>query len=185
MPDSTNLNTSGETVAELAFKQKVSGDCVDDRTMMELVRRLEATFTQTVTSDIWPGATPPEDKSLIWWPKDPTSGTRIGQPKIYDAVLKEWVPLTGSLTAPTALRARRNGQNAVAAGDSVVNLDFDSLETTNYFPSITLMSPSTPGNMANTAFTVISRSNAQCVVAFFGIPAAGATALWTMEANSL
>lgn len=181
----SNSNTSGATVATLDFKPAVPGDVIGDKQMREIVRRLQVTNEGRSDSDIFPGTTAPSDLTLIWWPTDPTSGTRIGKPKTYDSELGQWVEL-GQGTERQFNRFV-TGIKGVSAGNSTVNFDFNGWQTKNYHISLTptIINGdtvlSTPADLNNFHWVVSNKANDQFTVMFYAVPAGGLNIQWKVE----
>lgn len=179
-----NSNTSGATVAALTFKPRTEGDKLTDDILQELQRRAEISVELQRASDIVGTAQPPTDKTKIWWPIDPTTGARIGKPKVWDATTEQWVPFGSSGVVEVPQRKRRNGIVQFANAGSVFNVDFLDIQTTNYMVTLTPFafvdgaSVSPPANMDNFAYVITSRSNAQFTVQVFAGPAGGFSFLW-------
>lgn len=110
----SNSNTAGSTVAKVAFGGKPQ--CLSQAARDELQRDIIVTVPNAQDSDIWSDVTEPTDKTLIWWPKDPTSGVRIGKPRTYDVASAKWVELGA---APVLkLPERRFGTDTAGAAVS-------------------------------------------------------------------
>lgn len=180
----SNSGTSGANVATVTFAPKAEGDCLANVTLEEVVRRLQVTFEGRLTSDIWSDATEPTDHALIWWPKDPITGARIGQPKSYNVDTGTWIPLGNAPNSGFKARKRANGVVALAAGASSVNVDFTSIGTDAYHITLTpqTLAGSTwnpaPANMNNFGLIVTNRAVGQFTVAAFAVPTGGISVAW-------
>lgn len=182
----SDSNTSGDNVAVREWTgtpKHVSQPARD-----EILRDFQISWERkTADSDIWSGTTEPTDKTKIWWPKDPVSGTRIGQPKYYDTATGTWVAL-GTDSGAAQARKRANGEKAVVAGASIVSISFDGIASDNYKVTIT---PSTkqedgtygpsPANMNNFGWCIVAMATGQFQVQLFAVPTGGLTLLWEVE----
>lgn len=177
-------NTNGDNFATTKATPKTGSDCISDERMAEIARRLQITIPVQKDSDIWSGAEPPEDKSLLWWPLDPTNGTRIGDvPKKWDAATGMWID-TGK-TTPTTKIETRFGRDTVAA-DATKVVTFAAMPG-EYFVTITITSRigttfSAPAaNMDNFDWEITNQAADTFSITFFAVPAGGVGFDWKVE----
>lgn len=180
----SNSNTAGKNVATVETEQKRESDCISDALMQEIARRLKVTWENSTEGDIIGTTEPPADKTKIWWPRDATTGTRIGQPKVWDAPTEAWVAL-GNVTLPSqAKRRRKNGLQFVAAGAGPAVFTFESVGTDNY--QIYLAPTRKVGgtwlaasaNMTGFGWQVLAQTETSFTVHFFAVPTDGFGILW-------
>lgn len=176
-------NTSGATVAILDFIRSVPGDLIGDKQFAEICRRLQATIEGQADSDIWGETAEPTDRTLVWWPKDPTSGSRIGQPKVYSYESNAWVPVGSELKFPEK-RERREGTATLNAGTFTVNISFDGWGSDKYFVQIAPLAKKdggwipAPANMNNFAWIVTNQAVNQFTLTFYNVPSGGIDVHW-------
>lgn len=181
----SNSNTSGNTVGTVTFGGKP--ECVSAAARAELQRDMIVTVKQDGTSDIWDKTTPPDDKTLIWWPKDPTSGVRLGQPRTYNAATGEWVEQ--GATPPYVPPEKRFGNDTVAAAVS----QSKEITITPAMPEddfIFYVIPTTQvgttfnpasANMDNFGWEIIARVKNKVTLQFFNVPSGGLGFDWKAE----
>lgn len=86
----TNTNTSGETNVAHDIKKKTGSDCLDDKTMEEIARRLVSFVESDEVGDVVFSPEPPNSKTKIWIETDAT-GSIIGTVKRFDSSTGQWV----------------------------------------------------------------------------------------------
>lgn len=183
----SNSNTAGKNVATVEPAKKLESDCVSDLLMQEIARRLKITFEYAAEGDIVGTVEAPADKTKIWWPRDVTTGTRIGQPKVWDAPTETWVPL-GNVTLPTQpKRRRKNGLQFVAAGAGAAVFTFESVGTNDYQIYLT-PTRNVAGtwlaaslNMTGFGWQVLAQTETSFTVHFFAVPADGLGIQWEIQ----
>lgn len=177
--------------ASITSKLKGESDCVSDKVMAEIARRLSISVaSESLTSDIWSEATEPANKSLIWWPIDPLTKARIGVPKAYDATTSTWVPLGGIAVPKSYLpRKRRNGASTMVAGSGTLNATFEDVGTKEYFVKFNATTETArysgtfnaaPAAMNNFAIILTSRSATSFTAQVYNVPTGGATIEWEL-----
>lgn len=186
----SNGNTSGTNNVILDAIPKSGADCISDANMQEIARRISARVENRTDSDIWGGTTAPEDKTLLWWPKDTTTGVRLGQPKVWDAATETWIPL-GTVTLPAyPKRTRRNGLEFVPAGASDKVFTFESMGTEDYMIYLSMTRKvggswlAASANMTGFGWQIIGMSATTFTVHFFAVPTDGFGVMWEIQANT-
>lgn len=71
------------------FTPKAASDCLSDKQMKEIVRRM-LIFFRTPTPQIVRSSTPPSDKTKLWLPLDDKTGEANGSLKVYSAETGAW-----------------------------------------------------------------------------------------------
>lgn len=182
----SNSNTSAATVGTLAFTGKPQ--CVSQAARDELQR--DAIITIPASSgeaDIWPGTQPPDDKTLIWWAKDPTSGVRIGKPKTWDASTNQWVELGQPQVVKLPERRFGNDSVAAAASQSKEIEITPAMPIDDFFFAITITTQigttynAASANMDDFGYQVIGKAKDKVTVEFFGVPTGGLGFDWKAE----
>lgn len=179
------------STASITTKPKGASDCVSDKTLAEIARRLSIEVpSESSTSDIWSEATEPANKSLIWWPIDPLTKARIGVPKAYDVTTSTWVPLGGIAVPKSYLpRERRNGASTMLAGSGALNASFEDVGTKEYFVKFNVTTETVryggtfnaaPANMNNFGIILTSRTATSFTAQVYNVPTGGATIEWEL-----
>jgi hypothetical protein len=182
-----NSNTSGQNVATLEWSGTPIS--VSLKARQEIARDLHVTLENQQTSDIWDQATEPTDKTLIWWPKDPTSGARIGRPKTYNAATGQWEELGKSDELPPK-RMRATGEQQIGAGtsqDVTINFGFEMPTEEGYEIRILPQAKvdglyvSAPANMNTFAWIITGQTQRAFSFQIYNVPTGGITVRWTVE----
>lgn len=87
---SNTTNTSGETNVQFDYTKKAASDCVSDKNMGEIARRLQGFLVSKTTGDVIFSQNPPNDKLKLWVEIDST-GAIVGTVKRYDSATGQWV----------------------------------------------------------------------------------------------
>lgn len=188
----SNGNTAGANNVVIDAVEKTGEDCISNAHMQEIARRLNARVENRTDSDIWGGTEAPEDKTLLWWPKDSTTGVRLGQPKVWDAATEAWIAL-GSVTLPAyPKRAFRAGLEFVPAGVTVEKeFVFETIGTLDYGIRLTMTRKvggtflAAPANMNNFGAVVIDQTVTTFKVKFYNVPTDGLGVMWEIQGNAL
>lgn len=91
-----------------------TGDCISDRMMSEMLRRLSASVQETSTpGDAVVSRTPPTDTSKIWYPAD-ENGFPVGTAYKFDPIQGQWI---STAVVPQPPPCRSNDE------DSIIELD--------------------------------------------------------------
>jgi hypothetical protein len=126
------MNTSGANIATVEIKAFAEGDRIPLALREELKRIIEVSFQGREDNDIVSTLTPPVDLTKIWWPINPTTGARQGNPQIWSYSTSEWVDFGTNGVPVFKYRQRRNGRYQLPAGDGTAIVQFDSVETDKY-----------------------------------------------------
>lgn len=86
----TNTNTSGEASVAFDFVRKGGSDCVSDKNMAEIIRRLVGSVKSDETGAVVFSVNPPNDKKKIWV-RTSAAGGIIGTIKRFDSASGQWV----------------------------------------------------------------------------------------------
>lgn len=85
-------NTRSDEIVDVSFTPAVAGDCISDKWMRELERRMTLKVQATSNpGDAIISRTPPEDTTRVWYPAD-INGYPIGVAYVYDPLQGQWVP---------------------------------------------------------------------------------------------
>jgi len=87
---STNTNTSGEGNVGFDFTLKNGSDCISDKNMSEIARRIQGFVQSDETGDVVFSKDPPNDTRKIWIETSNT-GAIIGTIKRYNTATSVWV----------------------------------------------------------------------------------------------
>lgn len=179
--------TSGDLVGQIGFADATAGDAISNELAREIIRRLRVFVPSPKgsTSDIWDGQQPPEDKSIYWWPKDPVTGARLGQPRKYDEESDQWIEQTGEVNqVQTPTRKRRNGYRQFPSGGSHVNLEYDDMGTTNLMVTITWVSLvdgeylADPTDFEELRYCITGIGSTSVSIKVGGVPVSGIGMIW-------
>lgn len=140
----TTTNTSGETNVQNDYTKKRPGvDCLSDKVMSEIARRLQSFVVTDESGDVVFTPNPPNTKTKLWVQTDIT-GAIVGTVKRYDSNTGEWVDDHTVLPdIPENLIPRIYIESyEIASADEtiVVNHNFD---TPRYFYTVTPLSDPT------------------------------------------
>jgi hypothetical protein len=163
------------------FVSQSGSDCLPDAVMEEIARRIIVTLEAASQGNVVFSATPPDDKSKVWWQLDPATLIPIGSPKLWNETTQAWEPITS--TGQTYVPPRkRHGTIYAPAGASTVNFDFAELGTDDYSCTIT---PTTflngswgvaPNNFpTHFGWVVVNKATNQLSIGFYGTPTGGLT----------
>lgn len=109
-----NSNTRSGNVVTLQASPAQPGDCISEKMMSELLRRLTASVVETSTpGDAVVSRTPPDDRSKIWYPAD-DNGFPVGTAYKFDPIKGQWV---STAVVPQAPPCRSTD------ADSMITLD--------------------------------------------------------------
>lgn len=110
----SGTNTRSNSVVVLTATPAQTGDCISDKMMSELLRRLTPTVQETSTpGDAVVSRTPPSDTSKIWYPAD-ENGYPIGTAYKFNPLTGQWVS-TAVVPQPPPCKS--------ADEDSIIELD--------------------------------------------------------------
>lgn len=180
----SDSNTSGANVVAFGFKSQVSGDTISDRQMQELIRRLEGSVTPAETGDISSSADEPTDKTAIWWPVDPTSGVRIGQPRTYNTATGKWEALGSGLTLPqfrghASSRVYIANTTSAALATASADCSFAGFGTDQYDIAITPVARNdtafiaAPVSLASFGWVVTAQADGKFTLMAYNVPVGG------------
>jgi hypothetical protein len=171
------------------FAPKGASDCVSDKMMKELARRL-LIFFQRPDPQIIRSAAPPSDKTKLWLPVDADTGAVIDVLKVYSAETGAWKPATElgqclSGDEDNVLQIDGEGCLLVArgklpgvvevfdetiagdgAGEAEVDLVFTKFEDTNAEIAVNVTDTDPT---ANFRWTVEDRAVNGCTIHFYGV----------------
>ena len=87
---SSNPNSRSDFVVEVKYTPTAPGDCLNDKTMSELTRRLQASVspTSSVGSTVV-SSVPPDDKTVIWYISD-SNGVPTGESYRWVEFTQSW-----------------------------------------------------------------------------------------------
>lgn len=129
MANGANGNTTAERVASVGVLPSQAGDCVDERLLREIARRLQITVPAVEDETIVRSVAPPRDLTAVWQPLDAESGVPIGAPRTFDAALGEWTDQV-DVAAVQARVCLRPGVNLLDVDeDGCVGLAQDQVPT--------------------------------------------------------
>ena len=84
-------NSRSDGVVQVSFSPMAPGDCLNDKTITELARRMNLSLIEGDTAgDAVVSRVPPDDPSKIWYPAD-ENGFPIGVAYKYDPLKQTWV----------------------------------------------------------------------------------------------
>jgi hypothetical protein len=99
----SNTNTSGESNVALDYIKQAGSDCITDKNMAEIARRLVGFVSSDETGDVIFSVDPPNDTKKIWIEISNT-GAIIGTIKRYDSATGQWVDDHTELPDPTEIK---------------------------------------------------------------------------------
>jgi len=86
----TAVNTTGETNVSHDVKKRTGSDCIPDKQMEEIARRLISFVESDEGGDVIFAPVPPNDKRKLWVETD-AAGAIIGTVKRFDSKSGQWV----------------------------------------------------------------------------------------------
>ena len=105
----TGTNSRSDTIAKVVVKPANPGDCISDKMVRELIRRLQVTLpTPSNVGDSVVSRTPPEDKTKIWYVAD-ENGIPTGQQFAYNPKTGAWESTSQSIP-PIPCRSTNTSQ---------------------------------------------------------------------------
>ena len=127
---STNVNTSGVDNVGFDFRKKGGSDCISDKNMAEMARRLLGFVDGGEAGDVVWAPEPPNDKEKIWIEKSAAGGI-IGTIKRYDSPTGDWVDDHTELPDPPEPPENASEEFTMASADETVIMNHD-FGTENY-----------------------------------------------------
>jgi len=127
MPNATAANnTDGQSSVDFDFTKKGGSDCIPDKIMAEIVRRIQGFIISGELGDVIFSADPPNNPKKIWIEID-ANGSIIGTVKRFDTESGEWVDDHTELPDPFDLKDFA-GTKTLGSDDETVNFNhnFDS-----------------------------------------------------------
>jgi len=88
---SSTTNTSGESNVGFDFSKKGGSDCISDKNMAEIVRRMQGFITSSTSGDVIFSENPPQSKLKLWVQIDGTGAIIGGKIYSYDSDSGEWI----------------------------------------------------------------------------------------------
>lgn len=163
MNSSNVIVPTGHTVAMIAFSKTLPGDCLSERMVQELKRRMQV-FTLNPKQQIVRSVTPPNDKTVYWLPVD-ENGNVTGVLQSYDSGSGTWIEVSAigqciSQDVGNLLKADGDGCLLVAVGNVP---GYTEITAANLTPT---------GGVATqaVAYTGMTDQTAQISVEFSGDP---------------
>ncbi len=86
----TPVNTTGETNVIHDVKKRTGSDCIPDKQMEEIARRLISFIDSVQVGDVVFAPEPPNNKKKLWVETDAT-GSNVGTIKRFDTKSGQWV----------------------------------------------------------------------------------------------
>lgn len=139
---STNTNTSGETNVEFDFSEKGVSDCISDKNMAEMVRRLKGFVTSDETGDVVFSQNPPNNQNKLWLEISNT-GAHVGTVKRYKTSTGEWVDDHTELPdIPEFIIPKNFEENfTMASDDETVVINHDLADSDYFYDVVYLDEP--------------------------------------------
>jgi hypothetical protein len=187
-----NSNTSGDNQARFRLKPPAETDRIPAWLAEEMTRRGYVVLQFAVESNVVIQATEPEDKTKVWFLAD-ANGIPQGSAQVYNQETGKWGPVYQGVPVYVP-PMRRNGEVSATAGSSSMTVSFESVETINYFVTLTPTSKKADGSGFNappatvplvatsSAFWIVSgMGDNTFTVNFYGIPTGGLLFLWEIN----
>jgi len=132
---STNVNTSGESNVGMDYKKKGGSDCISDKNMAEVARRLVGTLESDEAGDVVWSPDPPNNKEKLWVLKSQAGGI-VGTIKRYDSPTGEWVDDHTELPEPPEPPATYSMSAVIASANETIVVGHN-FGTQNYIYFVT------------------------------------------------
>ncbi len=129
----TTTNTSGESNVAFDYTVKGGSDCVSDKVMAEITRRIQGFIQSDELGEVVFSPDEPNSKLKIWIETDAT-GAIIGTIKRYDSSTGKWVD--DHTVLPSTQLKMFIKSDTISSNDQVITYSHN-LATTNYFYTIT------------------------------------------------
>lgn len=180
-----NSNTSGENQGRFRLKPKGATDRIAPWLEEELIRRGFILLDISTDSNVVISATEPEDKTKVWFKAD-LNGIPQGSAQIYNSVTGKWGPIDQGLQ-PYVPPARRYGRVSAVAGNSQMNINWESMATVDIHINVTPTTQKTDGSSFNSppatlpngwGFLITNLHETGGTLNFYGIPTGGLIFFW-------
>lgn len=132
-----NSNTLGSMVASIDIVPRGPNDKIPDDIVAEIYRRGIITWEASNAGNVILSPTPPEDLTKTWIQSDPVTGFALKNAvKRWDSVLGSWEKVNSEPDA-AFIPKRRFAYYVAVAGNSVQNVPFEDIGTTNFKVTVT------------------------------------------------
>lgn len=184
-------NTSGENQAKFRMKPAAEGDRLPQSVVEEFQRRGYVVIDITAESNIVIQPLEPEDKTKVWFVAD-ANGIPQGSAKVYNSLTGKWGPADQGI-APYVPPATRFGKLSVDTGATTKTINFESVGSNNwhlsghfstYNEGIYDAAPATTPLVSSStlAWILSGKGENSATIDFYGVPSAGLTFEWKVEA---
>lgn len=174
----SNSNTSGDSVAVLAFSDQSGSDHIPKAITDELARRSIITLSTTDLGNTVFSPTEPQDKTKVWWKTNAITGIPEGNALVWSEADNAWVPSNTSSTPYTPPKEQFISLDAVA-GASTRNITVEDMGRDDYFVQAEISTRvagvwnSAPANTNNFGWCVINKTATSLSLALFAVPTGG------------